>query len=196
MKTIGAFLLFMFVSFPLFGHCDSIKGPVVVAAQQALAKGDVAPVLKWVAAEDEKEVRAAFARTLQVRSESAAARALADQWFFETLVRVHRSGEGEPYTGLKGADFKIDEGVELADQAIASGSLAEVEKALVESVSHGLRQRFAHVRQAHEHADQNVEAGRRFVHAYVEFIHYAERLHQAATTSATHQATAAEHRKH
>lgn len=196
MKTIAGFFLFAFISLPLFAHCDSVKGPVVVAAQQALAKGDVTQILRWVRAEDEKEIRAAFAKTLQVRSQSAEAKALADQWFFETLVRVHRAGEGAPFTGLKGADFEVEEGIELADESIESGSLEAAEKVLLGAVATGLRQRFAEVKKAREHADHNVDAGRQFVHAYVEYIHYAERLHQAATSPAAHETAPAAHAGH
>jgi hypothetical protein len=32
----------------VFGHCDGMDGPVVQAAQRALAKGDVNLVLLWV----------------------------------------------------------------------------------------------------------------------------------------------------
>ncbi len=38
------------------------------------------------------------------------------------------------------------------------------------------------------HANDSVESGRPFVHAYVEFIHYVERLHEDATTGAGHHA--------
>jgi hypothetical protein len=79
-------------------HCDTLDGPVVVDARAALAAGDVTEVLKWVQAGDEPEIRAAFDRTLAVRAAGGAALELADTWFFETLVRVHRAGEGAPYT--------------------------------------------------------------------------------------------------
>ena len=67
-------------------HCDTMDGPVVMAAKKALEKGDVTPVLKWVK----------------------------------------------------------------------------------------------------KHADQSVEAGREFVAAYVEFMHYVERLHLDAKGNAVH----------
>lgn len=196
MKHLVIALLLVVAALPVFGHCDSLKGPVIVTAQQALDKGDVTAVLKWVRPEDEPEIRAAFAQTLQVRSQSEAAKALADRWFFETLVRVHRAGEGAPFTGLKGPGFQVEEGIELADQAIASGSLEAAEKALLATITSGLRERFAEVKKAREHADHNVEAGRHYVHAYVEFIHYAERLHAAATTPAGHAAAGEEHAGH
>ncbi|MDD5642387.1 MAG: DUF6448 family protein, partial [Syntrophales bacterium] len=81
-------------------HCDTVDGPVVAAARLALAKGEVTPVLKWVPKDDEGEIRAVFQKTLRVRTKGPEAKDLADRYFFETLVRMHRASEGEPYTGL------------------------------------------------------------------------------------------------
>ena len=39
-------------------HCDTMDGPVVKDAKAALEKGDVTPVLKWVAKDAEPEIRA------------------------------------------------------------------------------------------------------------------------------------------
>jgi Family of unknown function (DUF6448) len=83
------------------GHCDGMDGPVVKAAQKALEAGNVNLVLIWVQKADEVEVRKAFDQTITVRKLGPEARALADRYFFETLVRLHRAGEGAPYTGLK-----------------------------------------------------------------------------------------------
>ena len=186
-KIIAAFALTLTLAPPALAHCDSVNGPVITAAKQALEKGDVAPVLKWVPAADEKEIRAAFAKAVAARKSSPQAREVADQWFFETLVRVHRESEGVAYSGIKGADYKPEEGIELADQAIDSGSLTEVQKQIVGTVQSGLQHRFAEVIEAKAHANDSVEAGRAYVQAYVEFIHYVERLHQNATTAAGHQ---------
>ncbi len=164
-----------------FAHCDSVNGPVVTTAKAALAKGDVTPVLKWVKPSSEAEIRAAFATATKVRMLSPEARELADNYFFETLVRIHREGEGEPYTGLKPASYKVAEGIEQADKAIDSGSLDSAETLLTSAVRSGLHTRFAEVIEARKHADDGVDAGRRYVAAYVEFIHYVERLHVAAT---------------
>jgi hypothetical protein len=189
-KTLAALALSLMLAAPAFAHCDSVNGPVNSTAKQALEKGDVTPVLKWVPAAGEKEIRTAFAKTVAARKASPQAREVADQWFFETLVRVHRESEGAPYTGIKGADYKTEEGIELADQAIDKGSLAEVQKQLVGTVQTGLQHRFAEVLEAKAHANDSVDAGRAYVHAYVEFIHYVERLHQNATTAAGHHAAA------
>ncbi len=187
MKKVLISLIIAAIGAPLFGHCDSPRGPVIATAQQALEKGSVTPVLKWVQPADEAEIRDAFARTMKVRAQSPEAKQLADRWFFETLVRVHRQGEGEPFTGLKAEDYEPEPGIELADNAIDSGSLEATEKAVIGDISSGLRSRFAKVKETKQHANESVEAGRRYVEAYVNFIHYVERLHQTATSSAAHQ---------
>jgi len=84
---------------PAHAHCDTLDGPVVKDARIALESKDVTPVLKWIRLDKEGEIREAFQRTLTVRPLGPEARALADRFFFETLVRVHREGEGAPYTG-------------------------------------------------------------------------------------------------
>ena len=159
-------------------HCDTLDGPVVIDARAALAAGDVTPVLKWVQAEDEAEIRTAFDRTLAVRAAGGAALELADTWFFETLVRVHRAGEGAPYTGLKPAGA-VEPGIAAADLAIDAGSADTLVAALAEHLDEGVRHRFERVVAAREHAGHNVAAGRAYVAAYVDFIHYVEGLHVA-----------------
>lgn len=161
-------------------HCDTMDGPVVQAARVALEKRDVTPVLMWVKPDGEVEVKAAFAKTLAVRTKGAEARELADQFFFETLVRVHRAGEGEPFTGLKPAGTELGPAIEEADKALESGSVEKVVKLVTDEAAAGIRKRFAEVRQKKQHAEHNVEAGREFVAAYVEYVHYVEGLHQSA----------------
>jgi hypothetical protein len=45
-------------------------------------------------------------------------------------------------------------------------------------------------------ADKNVDAGREFVEAYVEFVHYAEGLHEAAESNAHHNESSEKHDIH
>jgi len=168
-------------------HCDTINGPVVQAARLALKTGDVTPVLKWVQPAAEAEVRTAFNRTLEVRAAGPAARDLADTWFFETVVRVHRAGEGEPFTGLKPA--AADPAFVAADRALEAASGEELVKLVVAHVSGELRDRYARTLEARRHADHNVDAGRAFVAAYVDYVHYVEALHNAA--AGAHAAAAA-----
>jgi hypothetical protein len=176
---------------PVAAHCDSLDGPVVKAARQALAAGDVARVLVWVRVQDEPEIRAAFARTVDVRKLGGQARELADLWFFETLVRVHRAGEGEPYTGLKPAGYQPPKGIVAADRALEDGSIQTLAQQVAGEVSISLIERYDRVRALAGYAPGDVEAGRRYVHVYVEFIHYVETLHELLHEDAAAHAVAA-----
>jgi len=161
------------------GHCDTMDGPVVVDAQSALAKADVSGVLKWVKAEHEQEIRAAFKKTLAVRAKGSDARELADMYFFETLVRVHRAGEGAPYTGIKPAGTDPGPAVSAADKALKTGTVDELARRIGEHAEAGVRERFGRAIRAKQHANHNPEAGREFVEAYVVFVHYVKGLHNA-----------------
>ena len=170
---------------PALAHCDALDGPVVVEARAALDKGDVTPLLKWVTAADEASIRAAFDQTRAVRAKGADARALADTWFFETLVRIHRASEGEPYTGLKPAGQDLGPAIHGGDHALESGSVDELEALLVKEVRDGVRAKFAAAVEAKKHAEHNVDAGRRWVHAYASFLHYADGIHRATLAGVT-----------
>ena len=165
---------------PARAHCDTLDGPVVLDAKAALQKGDVTPVLKWVRSDDEEKIRAAFAKTLKVRGLGDDARDLADHHLFETLVRIHRAGEGVAYTGLKPAGT-VDPGIAAADKALDKGSADQLAAELGERVAAGLRERLAKVVAAKRHADESVQAGRAYVAAYVEYIHYVEAVHALAS---------------
>ncbi|HEX6316796.1 MAG TPA: DUF6448 family protein [Gemmatimonadaceae bacterium] len=165
-------------------HCDSLDGPVVKAAQQALDTGNVSQVLIWVQADDEPEIRAAFEQALVVRALSPQARELADRYFFETVVRVHRAGEGASYTGLKPAGRDLGPAIPAADKALDEGWLSPVITLLTKGVEDGLRRHFEEVITAKHFKPGDVPAGREYVRTYVEFIHYVERLHEAIVTSA------------
>ena len=172
-----------------YGHCDTMDGPVVKTAQAALQKGDVTPVLKWVKAQQEAEIREAFKKTLAVRTLSPEARDLADKYFFETLVRLHRAGEGAPYTGLQPAGT-VEPIIAASDKALETGSIEPLTQEIVKLVSDGIHRRFAETMERKKRADENVAAGRQFVSAYVEFTHYIERLHNDAVGQAEQHAEA------
>ncbi len=169
----------------LKAHCDTLDGPVVTDARQALDSGDVTPALKWVRAGDEEEVRAAFRRTVAVRSLGPEARDMADTWFFETLVRLHRAGEGEPYSGLKPAG-QVEPVVAAADEALESGDAGHLVQHLGEMVRESVQERFLALREAERHKDDSIAAGRRYVEAYVAFVHLVERLHALAAGGGNH----------
>jgi hypothetical protein len=190
--TKGAMLVFAMlpalhalVSTPAYAHCDGLDGPVVKAARAALAAANVDLVLIWVRPEHEAEARDAFERTLAVRQLSAEAEALADMYFFETVVRLHRLGEGAPYTGLKPAGRDLGPAIPAADEALQSGDVEPLVDLLTERMHNGVTEYFRRVMQAKTYAVADLEDGRRFVEAYVAFVHYVERTYEAVQL-ATH----------
>lgn len=189
-------LVFLSAGVPVWAHCDTLDGPVVVDARKALEAGDVAGVLKWVSAKDEAEIRESFRKTLAVRGKGADAKELADGYFFETLVRVHRAGEGAPYTGLKPAGVAVDPTIAAADTSIESGRADDLVRRISEDVEKGLRERHERVVEARKHKDESLEAGRHYVAAYVEFVHYAEGVHAVVSASGAHAAAAGGHAGH
>lgn len=183
-KSIAWLSLFLCLSFislqALRGHCDTMNGPVVKAAKLALEKGDVTPVLKWVKSEYEAEARQAFEKTIKVRGMGSDARELADKFFFETIVRLHRLGEGAPYTGLKPADYPVEPAVKAADEALENGRVEGLVNMTSEHVAAALRARFDQALKAKKKAEQSVTEGRKYVEAYVNYVHFVEELHLMA----------------
>lgn len=167
-------------------HCDSMDGPVVADAQRALSEQNVTPVLKWIDAADEDEVARAFEMTLAVRGESDAARQLADRYFFETVVRVHRESEGEGFTGLKPAG-SVAPPIAAADQALEDGNVEPLATELATAIRHGIEERFAEAYEKRQVAANSVEQGREYVEAYVQFTHFAEHAHHLIEAGASHQ---------
>ncbi|MGE5792985.1 MAG: DUF6448 family protein [Bacteroidota bacterium] len=169
-----------------FGHCDTLDGPVIGLARKALETRNVNLVLPWVRAEDEPEIRHAFDHALAVRKLGAEARSLADQHFFETLVRIHRASEGAPYTGLKPAGLDLGPAVPAADKALEDGSIDKVVQLITDAVREGVRRHFHAAYHRRKFDANDVAAGRDYVAAYVPYVHYVEGLWDAATGATGH----------
>lgn len=185
MRKLGipaaAFLVMFFVSIlftgNLYGHCDGIKGPVVTSAKKALETGNVNYALIWVSKDNEKAIKSLFEKAMEVRKLNNDARELADMYFFETLVRLHRKGEGEPYDGLKMTDKEVPAVIHAADNAIETGRQDELlkhfkndqdRKAVTDKLNVVLSKKKFDI--------NNLAAGRSYVKSYTEFIHYAAEL--------------------
>lgn len=69
-------------------HCDSIDGPVVTAAANALERNDARLVLPFVPKVAETEVMEAFEAVTAARTLGPEAKQVADRYFFETVVRA------------------------------------------------------------------------------------------------------------
>jgi hypothetical protein len=148
-------------------------------------------VLHWVRSEDEAAVKAAFEHTMEVRKLGPEAKGLADRYFFETLVRIHRAGEGAPYTGL--TDSEPEPIIAATDRALARGTTAELEQQVVTAVRNGLAERFAAARAAHDFQPGDIAGGRAFVAAYVTLTHWVEGVYLAAERIGEHQGATVDH---
>ena len=182
-RLAGLSVLFTMLFFEAnnsFAHCDGLDGPVVKAAQKALEAGNVNLVLIWVQQKDEAEIKRAFEQTLQVRKLSPEGKQLADMYFFETLVRIHRAGEGAPFTGLKPAGLDLGPAIPAGDKALETGSAEPLLKLLTDTMHNGLHETFTEAKTKKNFTRDDVEAGREYVQAYVTFIHYVEGLYEAS----------------
>lgn len=176
--------LFIAPTSQVAGHCDGMDGPVVQAAQKAIATGDVNLVLIWVQKSDEDQIKKVFNETLVIRKLGAEARELADSHFFETLVRVHRAGEGAPFTGLKPAGRDLGPAIPAADTAIRDGNAETLIKLLTKTLQDRVRDHFNEALERQKFTRDDVEAGRAYVKAYVEYIHCVEALYETAARPA------------
>ena len=166
-------------------HCDSMDGPIVPVARRALETGEITPVLKWIPEEYEAMVRGAFVRARAIRSQDNSVSEVADLWFIETLIRVHREGEGEPYTGLKPAG-SMSPVFAAADAALDAKSVDELANKVADAVRRGIKERFDAALEKRKHADESVVRGREYVKAYVTYMHFVEAVHGLASTGVAH----------
>ncbi len=107
-------------------------------------------------------------------------------YFFETLVRIHRAGEGEPYTGIQPLGRNLGPAISAADRAIADGKLEPLYKLLTDTIHEGLYEKFKEVVKKKDFKKNDVDAGREFVEAYVPFVHYVETLYDTAVKGGGH----------
>ena len=160
-------------------HCDSLDGPVVQAARRALDAGNVTLVLPYAPETAEKEIIDAFEKVVQARRTNAICREVADRYFFETVVRLHRAGEGAPFTGLKPAGLDVGPIIPIAEKAIESENGAALEEALVAAVREQVADRFQHLGHLRAGAQRGVAGARAYVQAMLGLQVWAHGLYQA-----------------
>ena len=157
-------------------HCDSMDGPVVSAARQALEADDVGLVLPFVHSDGEVEVRAMFETVMPVRGLTPGAHEVADRLFFETVVRVHRAGEGAPYTGLKPAGLSVGPAIPLSERAVETGSPDEIADFLAAALRNAIEGRLELVNTLKTTQDRSTEDARQYVEAMLDFEVYCHRI--------------------
>lgn len=182
----GMIVLSLAMPRPAQAHCDSEQGPVAGAAHQALEKGNVKLILPYVPPDSETELVAAFKQALQVRKAGGDAKELADRYFIETAVRLHREGEGAPYTGV--TDETTPKAILVADRAMATGSLDEAYTLLDQQIKKGIQEKYEAVVNARAEAEKlgTVEAHRERVEAELMFEKYMYELSTLASAAEPH----------
>lgn len=176
---LGLFSFFLFFMMTLspnvtFAHCDQMNGPLIADAKKAIVQNNVNIVLKWVQAAHEAEIKEAFNQMMKVRVLSQDAKELSEKYFFETLVRVHRAGEGVPFTGVKPEGTPIDANIMAADKSIELGNLSPLESLVAKKDFPELTERFNKVMSLKNFDVNHVVAGREYIEAYVQFFKFAE----------------------
>lgn len=167
-------------------HCDAMDGPVVKAAKQALEASDVNIILPFVSKSGEEEVMEAFEKTLKARVQGPEAREVADNFFFETAVRIHRAGEGAPFTGLKPAGLSHGAVIPIAEKAIDAGSPDELLKLMSDTIQNEISERFDKVMHLKSHAQTNVDETRHYVNAMLGLEVYANKIYECAKAGIAH----------
>ncbi len=177
-------------------HCDTLDGPVVKACRMSLDTENVNLILPWVPRKAETELKKAFRRTLRARAKGKDAAEVADLWFFETAVRLHREGEHAPYTGLKPAGLDWGPVVPRADKAIEQGDPTEAIHFLVHTVEEELHERFARAMDKKKFDVNDVAAAREYVQATLGFVLFSHGLYTFVTGGGGHREETSPEHKH
>jgi hypothetical protein len=167
-------LLLIFSTNVAFAHCDTMDGPLIKDARLAIAQNNVNYVLKWVRPENESAIKDAFKLVMKVHELSPEAKELSEKYFFETVVRIHRTGEGMPFTGVKPSGTPIDDKVLAADKSIEIGNLSPLKDMVSKDILPELIKLFDKVMSLKNFDVNNVPAGREYIEAYVQFFKFAE----------------------
>lgn len=171
--TLVLFTLIVLIPRRASAHCDTENGPAVTDGRKALQTGNANYALKWILPEGESELRPIFDKAVKVRALGADAAEVADRYFLENLVRIHRAGEGAPYTGIKSTGV-LDPKVAAADRAMETGDLEPLMELIPGDKHEELRRRFDKARALQQFDVDDVAAGRAYIEAYVSFYKYAE----------------------
>lgn len=159
-----------------YAHCDSYDGPVIKEALTALKTNNVNLILKWIYPEQEQEITSLFKKTIQLKKGDQEVYAIVEKHFLETLVRLHRETEGEPYTGLKplGSVTPI---IKMADQSLEKNNITVLSSELTAHIEQVVKEKYEKAMQLSKTKDESVQKGREYVAAYVDYTHTLEGIH-------------------
>jgi hypothetical protein len=180
---ISIFLIFS--STTAYAHCDSYDGPVIKDAIKALENNNVDLVLKWVTADQEKEIITLFNKVHALKSDDKEIYEIVEKHFFETLVRLHRETEGAPYTGLKPAG-STKQIIQMTDNALQEDDIEGFIDKLNNHLNIVVQEKYKKVAELYKVKDNSIAQGRAFVEAYVDYTHTIEAIHNIFEHGAAH----------
>lgn len=184
--AVGLLSLVMSVfSMPTFAHCDSYDGPVIHDARLALQKGEVSFVMKWIREEHEEEIKSLFSKTLSLKNADHQIYNIVEKHFLETLVRLHREGEGAPFTGLKPTG-SVTPIIQMADKSIEDSDIESLLNNLHNHIQKIVIEKYEKVSALNKVKDHSIRVGRAYVAAYVDYTHTLEAVEDAIAHGGHH----------
>lgn len=168
-------MILMLISTPTYAHCDSYDGPVIQDALKALDQKDIRPVLKWIEKDHEAEITSLFYKTLDLKKKDTEVYGIVEKHFLETLVRLHREGEGAPFTGLKPAGSTTPM-INMADESIAKEDVDSLLSKLTTHLQKEITEKYEKVIRLSKVKENSLAEGRAYVAAYVEYTHTLEAI--------------------
>ena len=159
---------------PASAHCDTEDGPAVQDGRRALDTGNVNFALKWVHPEGADEVKASFDAAMATRGGSSDGSDATDRHFLETLVRVHRAGEGAGFDGIKPTGTQLPPEVVAADECLVVGNIEPLRGLIPDDRWDELERRFDVALAKKDFDVDDLDAARDYVAAYVSYFKYAE----------------------
>jgi len=183
--AMGCGLLLSSLAVKAHGHCDTESGPVAIAASKALQTGKFETVAIWVAEAQSQELQERFQECLSVYQMRGEAKKMAERYFMETAVRLHREAEGMSYTGLKPPQ-PLPQDVAEAEKALETGNVKPLTNLLSRELQQETQKWFRRALEARKLKDKSIRYGREWVDAYVKYVIYVHGLHKTIQAGPTH----------
>jgi hypothetical protein len=151
-------------------HCDTMDGPVVTACKKALKKENINYIMPFVPKKAENELKLSYNKTIKARKLGDDAKEVVDLWFFETAVRLHREGEGAPYTGLKPAGLDWGPVVPKAEKDVEKGTPTETIEFLKDILERELSKKFDAIVSKQKFDINDIDSARKYTEAMLNFV--------------------------
>lgn len=146
------------------------QGPVLDAAEKALATGAACHILVWVPAGTENMVKNLLEKACCERTISLTGECRAADGYFRTVLRLHSA-----HCGLRNLNYATRtpqerEIIRTVESACRSGDYQEIGVVLGIYKDTGVRERFCEVLERRDYPAGDIGAGRRYTTAFVDLV--------------------------